>query len=92
MFGVIAALTALLLELSMPWKRQLRWMATLAGPMLAFACYRIAPFLQNANLEGAHLCRDLVAARQSTGETLAWHRYWAPFQLAVLGALLVQAL
>ena len=90
-FGAIAALTALMLELSMPWKKSLRWMAAVSGALLIFAAYRISPFLQTATLDGAHLCRDLAPEPPLTAVP-GWHLYWAPFQLSVIGLLLLQAL
>lgn len=89
-FGVIAALTALMIELSMPWRQSMRWMAALAGLLVAFAAYRIAPFLVTATLDGAHLCSDLAPG---SPEIVApgWHRYWTPFHLSVIGLLLLQA-
>jgi len=90
-FGAIAVLTALMLELSMPWKKSLRWMAALAGALLIFAAYRISPFLQTATLEGGHLCRDL-APEPPLAAVPGWHLYWAPFHLSVIALLLLQAL
>ena len=89
-FGLIAALTAVLLGLSMPWKQSLRWMATVAGLMLLVGGYRLEPFLTAATLDGAHLCRDLASAPAELAVSW-WHPYWAPFHLLVVSALLLQA-
>jgi hypothetical protein len=71
--------------------RKTHWLTLVLAPLLAGAAWNVLPFLWGSTILGYHVCHVQTGYHEPFPTPL-WHRFWAPFHLALLLGIALLAL